>query len=393
MMSATRRLVMLGVPMSIAGTALHVATANAAADGHASGLDVSAAPNPLPLIPRRTGQAPAFTASLDTAPLKQTSGGWAREVTTRTLPIATGIAGAHLFVNPGGCREMHWHNSDEWAVVLGGHGQVTALDPAGDIEVVNVAPGDLWYFPRGHAHAIQTLGTEPLHAILAFNDGLYAEHGTFGISDWMSRYETADLAQALGVAPEMLAGIPAGETYIMQGNTLRLDGPEAQLERPWPASRSHRYRLMQSSPRLANAGGTVYTAAQQEFAIAAMASSVMRLQPGSMQQLHWHTNANEWHYVVQGKVAFTLFGPDKHLAVAELGPGDCAYIPSNAGHSVKNIGETASEVISVLDTPRYEEAGLSDWLRSAPVHLLANNLAMDPFNVPGFPAIKSIVPG
>ena len=275
MSNATRRLVMLGLPMGVATTALHAATLDTMRDGHAAGLDVAAAPNPLPLIPRRPGPAPTFTASLDTAPLKQTSGGWAREITTRTLPIATAIAGAHLFVNPGGCREMHWHNSDEWALVLGGHGQITALDTAGDMEIVNLAPGDLWYFPRGHAHAIQTLGTEPLHAILAFNDGLYAEHGTFGISDWMSRYDTADLAHALGVAPDALAGLPAAETYIMQGNILVLDGPEAAAERPWPASRSHRYRLMQGAPHLTNAGGMLHTATQQEFPRAAMASSVL----------------------------------------------------------------------------------------------------------------------
>ena len=108
------------------------ANAATAEDGHAAGRDVAAAPNPLALVPRKPGEAPAFTASLDRAPLKQTSGGWAREVTTRTLPIATNIAGAHLLINPGGCREMHWHNSDEWAIVLGGHGQVTATDPAGE---------------------------------------------------------------------------------------------------------------------------------------------------------------------------------------------------------------------------------------------------------------------
>ena len=67
-------------------------------------------------------------------------------------------------------------------------------------------------FPRGHAHAIQTLGNEPMHAVLAFNDGLYAEHGTFGISDWISRYETADLAHALA-----LSGLPNEDSRGVSG--------------------------------------------------------------------------------------------------------------------------------------------------------------------------------
>src|SRR6516225_5525861 len=135
-------------------------------DGHAAGYDVSAASEYLKTIPRKSGDPVVFTASLDKGPIKATSGGWAREITMRGLPIASGIAGAHLFLNAGGSREMHWHNSAEWAYVVGGHCQVTALDAAGTVETVNLGPGDLWFFPRGHAHAIQTLGGEPCHAIL-----------------------------------------------------------------------------------------------------------------------------------------------------------------------------------------------------------------------------------
>ena len=362
-------------------------------DGHAAGRDVGAAPNPLATLPRKPGEGPAFTASLDRAPLKQTSGGWAREVTTRTLAIATGIAGAHLFINAGGCREMHWHNSDEWAIVLGGHAQITAVDPSGTMEVVNVGPGDLWYFPRGHAHAIQTLGDVPLNAILAFNDGLYGEHGTFGLSDWMSRLKPAELAQALGVSSYAVDCLPVGETYIMQGEVLPLNGPEAQAERPWPAERSHRYRLTSGKPRFQAACGTMHAVGHDRFPKAGMAGVVTSMQPGAMQPPHWHTEADEWHYVVQGRVNITMFGPDKHLSVADMGPGDCAYIPANSGHLVRNIGDVPSEVVSVLNGASYEEATISDWIRQAPPHLLANNLNADRWLLPRFPATGPILAG
>ena len=129
-----------------------------------------AAADRRPVLPRRPGEPPAFIASLDHAALKATSGGWAREITSRQLPIATGIAGAHLFLAPGGIREMHWHASAEWAYILDGQCQVTVIEPHGPTEVANFGAGDLWYFPAGHAHAIQALGTQPCHAILAFDD-------------------------------------------------------------------------------------------------------------------------------------------------------------------------------------------------------------------------------
>ena len=386
MLSATRRLLLASLPVGLTAIGARLARAVPSGDGHASGYDVAAAPDPLALIPRRAGEPIVFTASLDRAPLKATSGGWAREVTTRTLPIATGLAAAHLFVNPGGAREMHWHNSDEWAYVLGGHAQITAQDPAGEIEVVNVSPGDLWYFPRGHAHAIHALGDTPLNALLMFNDGLYGEHGTFGISDWMSRIDATLLTQALGLAADGIDRLPQGETYIMQGPIIPLDSPEARNEQPWPAERSHRYALLGTGPENVTPGGTIHRATQAQFPLTAMAASVTRLQPGAMQQIQWHPNANELHYVASGRVRMTMFATDKRMSVADLGTGDCAYVPANCGHTLQNVGEAGSDVISVLDSPTYQEATLVDWLRKAPPHLLHNNLGIDQLGSPVIPA-------
>src|SRR3984893_13043376 len=197
----------------------------AGSDGHAAGYDVSAASDYLKTIPRKSGDPVVFTASLDNGPIKATSGGWARDITTRNLPIATAIAGAHLYLNAGGVREMHWHDSAEWAYILAGHCQVTVVDPEGEIEVANYGPGDLWYFPKGHSHAIQALGSEPCHAVLAFDDGLYAEHGTFGLSDWISRLDAGMVAQVTGLSKEVLAQIPPAEVYIRQGEIIARDSP------------------------------------------------------------------------------------------------------------------------------------------------------------------------
>src|ERR1700693_1784746 len=92
-------------------------------DGHAEGYDVSAASDYLKTIPRKSGDPVVFTASLDKGPIKATSGGWAREITMRGLPIATDIAGAHLFMNAGGVREMHWHSSAGVADIVDGDSQ------------------------------------------------------------------------------------------------------------------------------------------------------------------------------------------------------------------------------------------------------------------------------
>ena len=389
MLPPNRRAILGGLTLG-AGALLapttRAATATAAtADGHAAGYDVAPAPDPLKTIPRRPGDPVRFIASLDTAPLKATTGGWAREITARTLPIATGIALAHLFLNPGGAREMHWHNSAEWAYVLGGVCQVTVQDPAGETEIVNLGPGDLWYFPRGHAHAIQTLGDHPFHALLAFDDGLYSEHGTFGISDWMSRLDPAVLAQALGLPPDVLGAMPAGETYIMQGPIIPLDSPQARAEQRLPPARTHRYRLDDGTPWASAGASTIHLAGRERFPLCAtMTGQLIRLEPGALQQLHWHPAGNEFHYLAQGQLRITLFAPDKRLAIADLTPGDCAYIPANCGHFLLNTGPAPCEVITIQDSPTYEDATLTSWLSAAPRHLLANNLGIPEPDLPPF---------
>jgi oxalate decarboxylase len=365
----------------------------AANDGHAVGYDVSPASEHMKTVPRKSGDPVAFTASLDKAPIKATSGGWAREITTRGLPIATAIAGAHLFVNAGGAREMHWHNSAEWAYIVDGQCQVTVVDPEGGTEVVNLGPRDLWYFPKGHGHAIQTLGTTPCHAILAFDDGLYSEHGTFGISDLMSRYNGPTLAQVFGVSADIFADIPKAETYIMQGDVIPLDGPQARSARELNRARTHRFSLTGQKPRVSSAGGSLYIASAREFPMSTtMTGMLLQLRPGGMHEPHWHTDANEWHYVLKGRARVTLFAPDKRLAVAELSAGECGYIPRNCGHSIQNIGMEDAEIVGALDSGSYHESSLSDWLANAPRHLLANNFGIAETAVASFkkhPAISA----
>jgi oxalate decarboxylase len=376
MTKANRRTFLGGLAFAAGGLAATRSSATSN-DGHAAGYDVSGASDYAPVIPRRTGDPVTFTASLDKGAIKATSGGWARDITTKGLPIATDIAGAHLYLNPGGVREMHWHNAAEWAYILAGHCQVTVVDPKGETEVANYAPGDLWYFPKGHAHAIQTLGSEPCHAILAFDDGLYGEHGTFGLSDWISRLDPGPLAQILGVPKDVAAKIPSAEVYIKQGAVIARDSAEARTLQVLGRKRTHRHRLMAGAPRVSTSGGSIHVASAKEYPISTtMTGIVTRLKPGMMHAPHWHPDANEWHYVSKGRTRVTLFATDKRVAIAELSPGDCAYIPRGCGHFVQNIGTEECEIVGVLDSGTYTESVLSEWAAKAPPQLLANNLGL-----------------
>ncbi len=93
-----------------------------------------------------------------------------------------------MTLTPGGLRELHWHaNAAEWAYVIEGNARTSIVDPQGRIEIVDFGPGDIWYFPRGHAHSIQGLGPSGTKFLLVFDNGYFSEFATFSFTDWLAQ--------------------------------------------------------------------------------------------------------------------------------------------------------------------------------------------------------------
>lgn len=149
---------------------------------------------------------------------------------------------------------------------------------------------------------------------------------------------------------------------------------------------------MAQKPKVSTAGGSLYVASAKEFPMSTtLTGMVLKLKHGAMHEPHWHTDANEWHYVLKGRTRVTLFAPDKRVAAAELSPGECAYIPRNCGHSIQNIGPDDAEIVGVLDSGDYHESSLSDWLAKAPRHLLANNFGFPETAVANFNKKRMVI--
>lgn len=328
---------------------------------------------------------PDFRYSLDGSKPKVTSGGWAKEATVEGFPISKGIAGVHMYLNPGASRELHWHAiATEWAFIIDGECQVMVIDPNGTKEVANFRPGDIWYFPKGHGHSIQTIGDKPCHFILAFDNGAFSEHGTFSITDWVSLTPQDILADNFGVPKEIFIKFPKGETYIMAGDILPADKAKESM---LPPAQSHKYSLMQQQPTHEFPGGMLYLATAKEFPVSqGMSGGLMTIRPGALRELHWHPNANEWHYYLRGQAQVLLFGSGGRSKVADFKPGDVAYLPAGYGHAIRNTGTEDLEIVLTFDGGHYEEISLTDWIAASPPHLLANNFGVPADTFKNFPA-------
>ena len=147
------------------------------------------------------------------------SGGFARETTTRELPISTEIAGVNMRLKPGGIRELHWHKEAEWAYMIAGTCRVSVLDEQGRLFIDDVSVGDLWYFPAGLPHSIQALA-DGCEFLLVFDSGDFSENETFLITDWFNHTPRDVLAKNFGVAESAFDNLPTdiGHTrYVFAG--------------------------------------------------------------------------------------------------------------------------------------------------------------------------------
>jgi oxalate decarboxylase len=99
----------------------------------------------------------------------------------------------------------------------------------------------------------------------------------------------------------------------------------------------------------------------------------MFLDAGASRDLHWHTNANAWHYYLRGKGQVALFGSGGRGRLVDVKTGDAVYIPAGFGHAIRNSGNEDLEIVQTWDNGKFEEIDFDKLVRASPNYLLANN--------------------
>jgi oxalate decarboxylase len=370
-------------------TAGGLATA-AAMDALAESQQPSFGPVPAPL---GGAELPSFRYALRAQPSKSFDGGWAKEATVAEFAVSQKLAGVLMQLAPGGLRELHWHaNAAEWAYVIKGRCRVTTIDPQGHSEIVDFAPGDVWYFPRGHGHSIQGIGPDDCLFVLVFDNGYFSEFGTFSITDWLALTPPDVLAKNLGVPAQTFAAFPKREVYIAKGPVppaLPADPSAGSLN---AGALTHRYRLLAQRAETFT-GGTMRVVSQREFPLSAtVTGALLRIKPGGLRELHWHPNADEWQYYIAGRARMTVFGSHGRARTDQFESGDVGYVPQGYGHYIENIGSEDLEVLLALNNGTYESISLTAWMAGNPPGLLAANFGVPQTVFAGFPKEERRMP-
>jgi oxalate decarboxylase len=337
---------------------------------------------------------PTFKFALEKSQGKVIGNSFGKEATVTQLPISKGIAGVSMRLEPGAMRELHWHaTAAEWAFVLEGRVRTTVIDPQGNSETNDFDVGDIWYFPRGHGHMLECLGATPCQFILIFDNGYFSEFGTFSVTDWIGHAPKPLLAKNFGLPEETFNTFPRGEVYFARG-AVPPEQPEAPLQGWKLPPETHKYRLLAQTPHRVYAGGREWRVDSTRFPISkTITGVVLDLDPGALRELHWHPNADEWQYIVDGQVNVTLFGSGARFRVETLEKGDVGYIPQGYGHSIENVGDKPARILIGLNSGIYEAIDLSQWIAGNPADVLATNFGQSPDLVGKFPGYDVFLAG
>src|ERR1700691_199424 len=139
-----------------------------------------------------------------------------------------------------------------------------------------------------------------------------------------------------------------------------------------------RFSFSDAHPRI-TAGGWTRQVTARELGISKNIAGVdMRLNRGSVRELHWHKQA-EWAYVLYGKARITAIDPQGRNFVDDVGVGDLWYFPPGYPHSIQGLDPDGTEFLLVFDDGDFDEDStflLSDWVKHIPPEVLAKNFGV-----------------
>ena len=309
--------------------------------------------------------------SFDLTHRRVQEGGWTHQVTERELPLSKELAGVNMRLTRGSYRELHWHNADEWAIMLTGQARVTLFNPDGTMFIDDVAAGDLWLFPAGSPHSIQGIGDDGCEFLLVFNQGSFSEETTFLLSDWLMHTPPGVLAKNFGLSADAIAKLPKGDPlYIFPGEAPRqsLAGDRAEVAKvAGKPAKSYTFRPSQMQPTKSNAHGSVKVVDSRNFpASPHIASAIVTVKPGGMREMHWHPNASEWQFWIKGKGRMTVFNAKEDARTTDFNANDVGYVPKMAGHYIENTGTEDLVFLELFTANEFQEVSLNNWLRAVP---------------------------
>jgi oxalate decarboxylase len=106
---------------------------------------------------------------------------------------------------------------------------------------------------------------------------------------------------------------------------------------------------------------------------------------------HWHPNAGELIYVVDGEAEIGLVGPNGLQEIFTIGPGDIAFFPTNWFHYVASVGAVPLDTIVYLSHAAPQRIDLSDTVGFFPLQVTAAAIGLEADALDSLPQRTGVV--
>jgi len=150
---------------------------------------------------------------------------------------------------------------------------------------------------------------------------------------------------------------------------------------------SFKYRLEASAGQHFAGGMRKIVTRQQLPDLHALALHSLTIEPGGLRELHWHTNAGELNYCLQGQGVAGIFTGEGNGYTMEISAGSATFVPLGATHYIRNIGSDLLRVMVAFSHEEPEHLDFSETLAYVPREYLAQTFGQ---STEAFPALPNI---
>jgi oxalate decarboxylase len=295
-----------------------------------------------------------------------------------------GMATYLLRLKKGAVYEPHWHpNAAELSYCINGRAVMTIFSPNAGYDSFTIDPGELVFVPRGYIHDIENISDQEAKFVAAFN---YEQPQEIGISGSVGSMPDRVLNATFGIKPP---------TTLFNGfnnkspKDIVIGSKPANVLEPAASTTTnsmtriadpHKFNLEGIPPQVQTTGGTVALGNANTFPILnGLACYSLRLKPNGIREPHWHPNAAELDYVIEGRARMTILSPGGSADTFEVNSGQIVFIPPAYFHYIENPDSINNMHFAVFfGHEKPEDIGISGALSAYSNEVLAAVFNLDP---------------
>ncbi len=152
-----------------------------------------------------------------------------------------------------------------------------------------------------------------------------------------------------------------------------------------PPQPTFKFDLAAAVPSISEHGNTVREANQNDFPVLAgngVAFFMIDMKPGALRVPHWHPNAWELDYCLQGEAEFWIVGPDNARnivkQVVRIKPGQLFFIPQGWFNAIKNVSNTDLKLLLTFNNGLPTDIGIPVGLNGIGNDVFAQTFEVSP---------------